>query len=75
MNETEQMIHKIDGFLGVIGESPLKIPDDARGSGEMALLKAARVEYTERLLQRVSEYALGRKVFLWIRSYSSSQLQ
>jgi len=51
MNETEQMIQEIDGFLRAVGESPLALPDTLRGAAEIDLLRAARAEYTKRLLQ------------------------
>jgi hypothetical protein len=56
MNETEQMIQEIDGFLRAVGESPLALPDTLRGAAEIDLLRAARAEYTKRLLQRVPKY-------------------
>jgi hypothetical protein len=56
MNETEQMIHEIDGFLRAVGESPLEIPDAVRAADEIDLLRAARAEYLKRLIQRVPKY-------------------
>lgn len=57
MNETEQMITEINGFLAAIGEDPLHLPGDLTSCPELDLLRAARSQYTERLLKKVPKYS------------------
>ncbi len=55
MNETEQMLDEVNGFLRALGDEPLHISVRASLS-ELDLLGAVKTEYTARLRAKVPAY-------------------
>lgn len=55
MNETEQMLDEINGFLRAVGDEPLHLSMQGPLS-ELDLLRAVRREYTARLRAKVPAY-------------------
>ncbi|HOB97689.1 MAG TPA: hypothetical protein PKM43_02950 [Verrucomicrobiota bacterium] len=55
MNETEQIVHEVNGFLCALGDEPLQFPVQTPLS-ELDLLLAVKTEYTARLRAKVPAY-------------------
>jgi len=55
MNETEQMLHEINGFLAALGDKPIVVTRQGPVP-ELTLLRAVREEYRTRLLEKVPAY-------------------
>jgi hypothetical protein len=56
MTETEKMLREMNGFLRLVGDEPVNVPDPGASTSELAFLRQVKQEYTRRLLQKVPKY-------------------
>lgn len=52
MNDTEELLHAINGLLSALGDEPIQVTVPA-GESELTLLRTVRKTYLERLLAKV----------------------
>ena len=55
MNDTEQLLHAINGLLSSLGDEPIHVAVPA-GESELTLLRTVRKTYLERLFAKVPAY-------------------
>jgi len=55
MNETEELLHAINGLLSALGDEPIQVNPSA-GESELTLLRTVQKTYLERLLSKVPAY-------------------
>lgn len=55
MNDTEELLHAINGLLRALGDEPIQVTVPA-GESELNLLRTVKKAYLERLLAKVPAY-------------------